>query len=1576
MPCENRGRRNLTRWYTVNFFLFVTNCSTHQNEAMSPSLSAVPAPATELASTPPPSPSTAASLTGTWSSPPPPPPTEAAQQQDQQPVHVSSDLDLWASDASSDDDGEDSDYTPGAKAKKKRRSKKVTKRRRLVRGDDRKKRLPRQDDEEDDDSGDLADALSEVAIPSSSRSQQVQTKRKRDRKAAAATWADDGSLELYRRRLHDLRRELQDSVQAGRTSFYNKPRTVGSDAVEETEEEEGQPAFYSPWDVTETASGLTVPSYVLAQLLPHQRECLEWLHGLHERGVGGILGDDMGLGKTVQLAAFLGALHHARRLRSVLLLCPASVLLQWVRELHKWVPWLRVVLLHASGTGVTSSISGECYAQLIEEVFRYEDEASDAESDASEPSGMRSNTPTGGGVVITTYENVRQCQSLFLTREWDYVVLDEGHRIRNPDAETTLACKQLQTVHRVILTGTPIQNRLRELWSLFDFVYPGRLGTLPTFDDEFVLPIRAGGYATATKMQVLMAYKCALALKDLIRPFLLRRTKQEVLTDGGGSSMSALLPGKREQILFCRLTARQRALYKRFLSSPEVAAVLRRDIRPFRAISVLRHICNHPDLLASFGDGRLADRKRQMEDEDEDQGISDISGFLEEAADGVEDERYGAASASGKLLVLQKVLATWKTQGHRVLVFTQTRGMLDILESLMSRLGHTCCRLDGTTNVAERQSRLDAFNAPDSDLFVFLLTTRAGGIGVNLVGADRVVVFDPDWNPSTDLQARERAWRIGQKKPVTVYRFVTAGTIEEKIYHRQIFKQYLTSKVLHDAKRKRCFNKHSLRDLFVLADEKEDGDGAAETSELFVAGHVDRPVEEASVELEDGEEDGEEDESPQKQQENGDNDAVLKQLFDGGEVRAVFDHSAVESDGVQNQEADLVEMEASKVAQGALSALRASGALVRQQRETIYTPTWTGRSGAAGDPSQRRQQPVPRGRGGRGRGRAGSSSALSSREMLAKIRQRRDGLAAQAASVQPRVPSQTAAPATLTASDMTKRLHSFLVANAATGVTTERLLENFADLVAPKDKLVFRHVLRDMAVCRGRRWTLKPEYSMQEAVGASRSPPDPPFRSSRLRRKAKAAASSSIGVDDPNDGDEDDDSDESEDDAVLPLPVIPVTLPPLLPQLPTASKTHKETPMAAHPVGFPEGKVRRSGLQAKERAMHRISGTVSPEALVRRPSGRRWRARASDYDEQLARAHIFKPPLPPTHTEKRRVAAYCTCHQIALFKLLNWLEKTAKESRSVEAAASGEAPVAANFGFAGWKNKMHLGVLHSSFAPATPECSSTEERDTTTSPRVMALQQKHAFFFATGCCVFWGLTREEEARHLLTLASFSIGSMDQVVAQDMEFSYGDSSNIAKDAIVLSSTDVAEKLALSFAMAQSATLGAFETHVEERIRSTRHIPSSLATVGSIQYSQDDTSKLIGQLFIELADVNLHSNILDEPEYFQKSQDDNYELFYQRMLKYQDVSSRVGILNKRLSILRDLYVVCISLLPCSKAMETESIAVVVCRVGVLNQQLTHHNGTKLEWIIIWMLVAQVVIAIGWEIILKDVLGCFRW
>ncbi|TMW57704.1 hypothetical protein Poli38472_014307 [Pythium oligandrum] len=890
-------------------------------------------------------------------------------------------------------------------------------------------------------------------------------------------WVDDGCVASYEKRIHEFRYQVRQSIRDDMETFYNKPKpdreeTLGAsddlddggfndegdasiqsvDAEQSVTEDE---TWYSPDDVLVMDSGLAVPTYIHAHLYPHQKECLDWLHHLHERNTGGILGDEMGLGKTVQIASFLGAMYHSRRIRTVLLLCPASVLLQWVREFHKWYPLVRVVLLHASGTGVTRA--SRTYTQLIDEVTQFGD-----------------GDEQGGGVIISTYENVRQYQELFLDFEWDYVVLDEGHRIRNPDAEITLVCKQLRTVHRIILTGTPIQNRLRELWSLFDFVYPGKLGTLPTFEDEFVLPIRTGGYSNASKMQVVMAYKCALALKDIINPFMLRRTKKEI-------QHVTKMPEKMEQIIFCNLTSRQYETYESFLSSPEVAAVLRQDIRPFRAISILRHICNHPDLLSTVGE-------------------FGVSGFPMPKRS--PDEPYGSVEASGKMMVLQKILGLWKQQGHRVLLFTQTRKMLDILESFMASLGYIYCRLDGTTSVKERQTLLDAFNQDGSQIFIFLLTTRAGGIGVNLTGADRVVIFDPDWNPSTDLQARERSWRLGQTKQVTIYRLITSGTIEEKIYHRQIFKQYLTTKVLHDAKRKRCFNKHTLRDLFILGDQRVDGN--VETTELLVEGNVERPGAELDAdsieegEVEDGaaiiEDDKETDETVGSPTSGGnDNDAILKHLFEGENVKGVFNHDVVESDGVQNQEADLIELESSKIAQSALSALQASCAMVRQQRRSQFTPTWTGRSGEAGDPNQRAPNRfgnrVARGRqngavansGRPANGNPFAQSTVSSREMLSRIKNRKSGVATAAA----RAPApHLQADGFMSVDEMTKQLHAFLVSRSNSGqrhrgATTEELLDAFANLVAPKDKLVFRKLLRDMAVCRDRRWELKPEYKTE-----------------------------------------------------------------------------------------------------------------------------------------------------------------------------------------------------------------------------------------------------------------------------------------------------------------------------------------------------------------------------------------------------------------------------------------------------------------------------------------------------------------
>lgn len=1006
---------------------------------------------------------------------------------------------------------DDSDYLPGvfaSKGKSEKKKKSVVKKRlrqrtsssSSIQGKKKKKSTVSEEEEECDpddeeliDDDEMGSPARAVASPAGGK-YKISKKKKKD----AKNWLDDGCAVTFASRIQEFTRSIKKSVQEERVTFYNNPRpqeqqlvvaekgdgvdelddgdfhddVVVNDDPQGMDESEDAPVYYSPDDVMQTESGLIVPTYIYSHLFPHQRECLEWLHHLHERNTGGILGDEMGLGKTVQIAAFLGAMHNARRLRTVLLLCPASVLLQWVRELHKWYPMMRVVLLHASGSGAT--LAGRTYSQLIREVL----DDDDGDDGATHTIG------NGGGVVVSTYENVRQYQELFMDVEWDYVVLDEGHRIRNPDAEITLVCKQFKTVHRIILTGTPIQNRLRELWSLFDFVYPGKLGTLPIFDDEFVLPIRTGGYANASKMQVLMAYKCALVLKDLINPFLLRRTKKEI-------QHVTKMPEKMEQILFCSLTPKQQGAYQTYLNSPEVASVLRRDIRPFRAISILRHICNHPDLLSTVGDNGVASYNTAMREIDD----------------------YGSPEGSGKMIVLNKILALWKEQGHRVLLFTQTRKMLDILESMMAQLGYTFCRLDGTTSVKERQALLDAYNADGSSIFIFLLTTRAGGIGINLVGADRVVIFDPDWNPSTDLQARERSWRLGQTKQVTIYRLITSGTIEEKIYHRQIFKQYLTTKVLHDAKRKRCFNKHSLRDLFVLGDQKESG--GAETNDLFVAGNVENPSNVAKEEGEDGEvsDDREDAQASGEDREGsstnsssaGDNDAILRKLFDGEGIQGVFNHDAVECDGVQNQEADLIDMESTKIAKSALSSLRASCALIRQQRETLFTPTWTGRSGVAGDPSQRVGRfgnRVARGRqplaaaalsashatgSGAGRGKRPGQSrspfahqSLSSKDMLTKIKMRKNGVASSSGLGEgpagPKLKNGF-----MTVDEMTKQLHAFLTPSHTdprrrNGVTTEDLLEAFATVIAPKDKMVFRNLLRDMAECRGRKWTLKEEF--------------------------------------------------------------------------------------------------------------------------------------------------------------------------------------------------------------------------------------------------------------------------------------------------------------------------------------------------------------------------------------------------------------------------------------------------------------------------------------------------------------------
>ncbi|VDK71165.1 unnamed protein product [Onchocerca ochengi] len=520
--------------------------------------------------------------------------------------------------------------------------------------------------------------------------------------------------------------------------------------------ESGEDKLQEENNFHELKNDIKIPNDCWKKLYKYQKTGVRWLNELHNQCVGGILADEMGLGKTVQVISFLRALAFSRLedrgfsfsgLGPVLIICPTTLIYQWLKEFRRWFPLCRVAVLHSSG-----SFHGQS-AQLIRKMVI-----------------ARSN----GNVLLTSYGTFVKNRKHLVDKTWHYI---------------TLTVKEVRTPHRLILSGSPLQNSLRELWSLIDFVYPGRLGDLKSFIEKFSIPITQGGYANATAVQVRTAYKCACILRDAINPYLLRRLKKDV-------EMSIHLPTKTEQVLFCNITPCQRSLYEEYLSSKECDRILSGKMDAFVGLITLRKLCNHPDLVTG-GPNKFNDYDVTMNEEMD----------------------FGAFCRSGKMQVLKTLLKLWKQQDQKVLLFSQSRQMLTILEKFVIQEGYEYLRMDGTTSVRTRQSLVEKFNK-DNEVFVFLLTTRVGGLGINLTGANRVVIFDPDWNPSTDIQARERAWRIGQKRAVTIYRLLTAGTIEEKIYHRQIFKIFLSNRILVDPKQRRFFKTNDLHELFCLGDSK------------------------------------------------------------------------------------------------------------------------------------------------------------------------------------------------------------------------------------------------------------------------------------------------------------------------------------------------------------------------------------------------------------------------------------------------------------------------------------------------------------------------------------------------------------------------------------------------------------------------------------------------------------------------------------------------------------------------------------------------------------------------------------
>nr|XP_030703515.1 DNA excision repair protein ERCC-6 isoform X3 [Globicephala melas] len=546
---------------------------------------------------------------------------------------------------------------------------------------------------------------------------------------------DDGDEDYYKQRLRTAD-TLHPSchIHPFRSRRWNKLRLQDKEKSLRLEDD-------SEESDAEFDEGFKVPGFLFKKLFKYQQTGVRWLWELHCQQAGGILGDEMGLGKTIQIIAFLAGLSYSKirtrgsnyrfeGLGPTIIVCPTTVMHQWVKEFHTWWPPFRVAVLHETGS----------FSHKKEKLIR--------------------DIAHCHGILITSYSYVRLMQDDISRHDWHYVILDEGHKIRNPNAAITLACKQFRTPHRIILSGSPMQNNLRELWSLFDFIFPGKLGTLPVFMEQFSVPITMGGYSNASPVQVKTAYKCACVLRDTINPYLLRRMKSDV-------KMSLSLPDKNEQVLFCRLTDEQHKVYQNFIDSKEVYRILNGEMQIFSGLVALRKICNHPDLFSG--------------------GPKNLKGIPDEE---LGEDQFGHWKRSGKMIVVESLLKIWHKQGQRVLLFSQSRQMLDIFEVFLRAQKYSYLKMDGTTAIASRQPLITRYN-----------------------------------------EARERAWRIGQKKQVTVYRLLTAGTIEEKIYHRQIFKQFLTNRVLKDPKQRRFFKSNDLYELFTLT--SPDTSQSTETSAIF-----------------------------------------------------------------------------------------------------------------------------------------------------------------------------------------------------------------------------------------------------------------------------------------------------------------------------------------------------------------------------------------------------------------------------------------------------------------------------------------------------------------------------------------------------------------------------------------------------------------------------------------------------------------------------------------------------------------------------------------------------------------------
>ncbi|XP_038053766.1 DNA repair and recombination protein RAD54B-like [Patiria miniata] len=536
--------------------------------------------------------------------------------------------------------------------------------------------------------------------------------------------------------------------------------------------------------------------YLSSKLRPHQREgvlflyeCVMGMRGF--QGNGAILADDMGLGKTLQCICLIWTLlkqgpYRAKPVvKRILVVTPGSLVKNWCREFKKWLGNERMRVFPVSADKkVQEFASSPIYPVLV---ISYE-------------------------MFVRSIDDIRKIT-------FDLIVCDEGHRLKNTNIKTTSLISSLPVQRRILLTGTPVQNDLQEFHSIVEFCNPGVLGSSASFHRVYEDPITKGNQPQATAEEKTLAATRAAELSRLTGLFVLRRT-QEI--------NNKYLPPKVETVVFCKPSPLQLLLYQKLLGSRVLRGCLTASSQyadssssspHLVCIMALKKLCNHPGLLHQVClDAAMEQRETSAADEGFVLEESLYKDLLPLFPDIFTTESLNVEH-SGKMKVLADLLHSMHKDELKekiVLVsnYTQT---LSLLQKLCEQEGYKFCRLDGSTPTAKRQEIVEHFNSSYAQETVFLLSSKAGGVGLNLIGASRLLLYDIDWNPANDLQAMARVWRDGQKKRVHIYRLITTGTIEEKVYQRQISKQGLSGAVV-DAKSHGHvkFSLEDLRDLFTL----------------------------------------------------------------------------------------------------------------------------------------------------------------------------------------------------------------------------------------------------------------------------------------------------------------------------------------------------------------------------------------------------------------------------------------------------------------------------------------------------------------------------------------------------------------------------------------------------------------------------------------------------------------------------------------------------------------------------------------------------------------------------------------